>query len=179
MEELFSTVERVKILQNVIYKTGKVSAADTVRKLKLSKGLVSKYFAILLKMGILKKTKNGLFVVPSVTVKAVRILLNLREIDVSIFKKHGFVKAAGLYGSCAKGENTEESDVDIWIKTAGAGDKEAASLSSALAAKIHGVKPLFLTTDKLKALKSKDTVFYHSLYFGSILLYGGLNELAV
>src|SRR5450759_5345127 len=105
MDELFSTKERIKLLENIIYKTSAISAASLASGLKLSKGLVSKYMGILLRNGFVKKGVKGIFTVAEApSVKAVKILLNLDKVDASIFKKYSFVKAAGIYGSCAKGE---------------------------------------------------------------------------
>jgi len=116
MESLFSTSQRIKILEAVIFRTDSVSVNNIASQLKLSKGLVSKYFQILLKEQILKKEKGKLVVADNASVKAVKILLNVRRIDTRTFGKYPFVTAVGLYGSCARGENTEDSDVDLWVR---------------------------------------------------------------
>ena len=108
MKNLFSTSQRIIILQAVIFRNGSVSVNNIAYQLNLSKGLVSKYFQILLKQKIFKKVKGGLFVSDSPLVRAVKIMLNVKSIDLGIFSKYPFVTAAGLYGSCARGENTEE-----------------------------------------------------------------------
>jgi predicted transcriptional regulator len=108
MESLFSTSQRIKILEAVIFRTDSVSVNNIASQLGLSKGLISKYFQILLKEQILKKEKGKLVVVDNASVKAVKILLNVRKIDTRIFGKYPFVTAVGLYGSCARGENTEQ-----------------------------------------------------------------------
>jgi len=38
--------------------------------------------------------------------------------------------------------------------------------------RIKNVKPLFLTAKKIKKIKKDDELFYHSLSFGSVVLYG-------
>ena len=53
LEDLISTKERVKILQTVIYKTGKIGVSQLSRDLKVSKGLVSGYFRILVRLGVM------------------------------------------------------------------------------------------------------------------------------
>ena len=92
--------------------------------------------------------------------------------NINIFKKFDFVEAAGLYGSCAKGENTDDSDVDLWIKMKDASDEKVASLTALLSKKIRNVKPLFLTAKRIEKIKKSDELFYHSLSFGSIILFG-------
>lgn len=175
MENLFSTSQRIRILQAVIFRTDSVSVNNIASQLNLSKGLVSKYFQILLKQKILKRVKGGLFVSDSPLVRAVKILLNVKNIDTGVFSKHPFVTAAGLYGSCARGENTADSDVDLWVRVTDVGETKIASLTSEINRKIKNAKILLLSDKRLEKIRKEDTMFYHSLAFGSIILYGDMN----
>jgi predicted nucleotidyltransferase len=179
MESLFSTSQRIKILQTVIFRSGSVSVNNIASQLRLSKGLVSKYFQILLKEQILKKEKGKLVVADNTSVKAVKILLNLRRIDTRIFSKYPFVTAVGLYGSCARGENTEDSDVDLWVRVKDVEETKIASLTSEINKKIKNAKLLFLSDKKIEKLRKEDIMFYHSLSFGSIILYGDKDAASV
>ncbi|MCL4457293.1 MAG: nucleotidyltransferase domain-containing protein [Nitrospirae bacterium] len=179
MENLFSTSERIKILEAVIFRTGSVSVNNIASQLGLSKGLVSKYFQILLKEQILKKEKGKLVVADSTSVKAVKILLTVKRIDTRIFDKYPFVTAVGLYGSCARGENTEDSDVDLWVKIKDVEETKIASLTSEMNKKIKNAKLLFLSDKKIEKLRKEDIMFYHSLSFGSIILYGDKDAASV
>jgi len=38
------------------------------------------------------------------------------------------------------------------------------------------IKPLYLTQDRIGALKKEDLTFYYSIYFGSIDIFGDKNE---
>ena len=172
MEAIFSTKERIKILKSVIFTKQPISVNAVAARLKISKGLVSKYLDVLLKEGIAKKSSGKYLIVDSPITKAAKILLNIKGIDAGIFKRFDFVVAAGLYGSCAKGENTDESDIDIWIKIEDISDEKAASLNAQMNKKIKNVKPLFLSAKKIEKIKKDDELFYHSLVFGSIVLYG-------
>ncbi len=172
MESIFSTKERVRILESVIFKEGSLSVNNIARKLKLSKAMISKYFNILVKKRVLKRKNEKFYVGNSSLVKGIKILINIKNIDVKIFKKYPFIVSAGLYGSHAKGENTEDSDVDLWLRIKEEKEEKLASLTSELNKKIKNVKPLFLTDKKITTLKEKDRLFYHSLAFGSIVLYG-------
>ena len=177
MKSIFSTKERIKILKAVIFSDQPISVNVIAARLKISKGLVSKYLDVLLRKGIAKKSNGKYLIVDSPITKATKILLNITGIDAGIFKKFDFVEAVGLYGSCAKGENTDESDVDIWVKVKDASDEKAASLTAVMNKKIKNVKPLFLTTKKIEKMKKDDELFYHSLSFGSIILYGNNNAI--
>jgi len=172
VKRIFSTDERIKILKTVIFSKQPIRVNIIASKLKVSKGLVSKYLDVLLKEGIAERSNGKYVIVDSAIAKGIRILLNIADIDIRIFNKFNFVEAAGLYGSCAKGENTEDSDVDIWIKIKEVGDEKTASLTAEMNKKISNVKPLFLTTKKIEKMKKEDELFYHSLSFGSIILYG-------
>ncbi len=176
MESLFSTKQRIKILQAVIFRTESVSVNNTASQLRISKGLVSKYFQILLKQKVLKKEKGELVISDSPLVRGVRILLNIKNIDVRIFGKYPFVTAAGLYGSCARGDNSEESDVDVWIRLNDFEETKVAALTAEISRKVKNAKVLLLTDNRLKKIREEDSMFYHSLTFGSIILYGDKNE---
>jgi len=175
IDKLFSTSKRIKVLNSIILKKNLLSVNNIASTLNLSKGFVSLYFCVLKKTGIVKKINEKYKVVNSNITKAIRILLTISNIDTSIFKKYDFVKSAGLYGSCVKGENTEESDIDIWVKINVTVDEKIASLTSEINKKIKKAKLLFLTDKKLEIIKKDDELFYHSLVFGSIILYGEEN----
>ncbi len=179
MESLFSTSQRIKILEAVIFRTDSVSVNNIASQLGLSKGLISKYFQILLKEQILKREKGKLVVADKASVKAVKILLNVRRIDTRIFGKYPFVTAVGLYGSCARGENTEESDVDLWVRIKDVEKSKIASLTSEINKKIKNAKLFFLNDKKIEKLRKEDIMFYHSLSFGSIILYGDKDAASV
>lgn len=168
LHKLLSSKERVKVLNYILYKTDHLSVNKTAKELKLSKALISQFFATLKKEGILNG-KNE--IKDNLATKSLKILLNLNSIDTKIFNKP-FIKAAGLYGSLVKGENTEESDIDIWILTENAKEEQLAKLTSELKSKYGNLKPLYLAKEKLQALKKKDRLFYHSLVFGSITIHG-------
>ncbi len=175
MERLFSTSQRIKILQAVIFRPYGISVNNIASQLRLSKGLVSKYFQILLKQKLLKKEKGKLIVSESPLVRAIKILLNIKSIDTRIFSKYPFVIAAGLYGSCARGENTEDSDTDLWVRLKDVEETKAASLTAELGRKVKNAKVLLLSDKKIEKIRKDDTMFYHSLAFGSIILYGDKN----
>lgn len=177
MESIFSTKERIKILKAVIFSDKPISVNVIAARLKISKGLVSKYLDVLLRKGIAKKSNGKYLIVDSPITKATKILLNITGIDAGIFKKFDFVEAVGLYGSCAKGDNTDESDVDLWIKIKDVSNEKAASLTAQMNKKIGNVKLLFLTTKKIEKMKKDDELFYHSLSFGSVMLYGDNNAI--
>ena len=177
IHKLLSSKERVKILQNIVFKDKIFGVNEVAKQLNLSKGLVSKYFNILSKEGILKKGKKGFVVQNNSIVKSLKIMFSLQKINTKLFKKYGFIKAVGIYGSSVKGTNSEDSDVDMWIRVNNVKKEDRIKLSSELRKKIENIKVLFLDDKKIKILKKEDSLFYYSLYFGSIVIYGGEDEL--
>ena len=77
------------------FSKGTISVNATARQLNLSKGLVSKYFDILARAGILERRKNRFVVNDSPLAKGVRIILNIEGLPLRIFKKYPFVRQAG------------------------------------------------------------------------------------
>jgi hypothetical protein len=55
INKLFSTEERLKILGKIIFKDIPLNVNRTAKELELSKGLISKYFNLLVSEKILKK----------------------------------------------------------------------------------------------------------------------------
>jgi len=168
INKLLSSKERLKLLNHIIYKTGRLTVNKTARELKLSKALVSQFISTLKKEGILN-SKNE--IKDSLATKSIKIFLNLNLINPRAFNKP-FIKSAGLYGSFTRGENTEESDIDVWIIAENAKEEELAKLTSELKKQYGNIKPLYLTKEKLSALKKMDPLFYHSLVFGSVNIIG-------
>ncbi|MCD4669237.1 MAG: nucleotidyltransferase domain-containing protein [Actinomycetia bacterium] len=179
MHRIFSTRQRVKILKSMIFNTEKISVNSTSRNTGLSKGLVSKYFKILTKLGVLTRTDGKLTVSDSSITKGIKILLNIESIDIQLFRNFPFVESVGLYGSCAKGENNTDSDIDIWIKIKTTSDENLASLSSVIHRNLENSKIVFVTVEKIRKMRDEDELFYHSLVFGSIVLLGDENGIQI
>jgi len=168
---VFSTEQRVKILKHVIFETDTISVNEVSRETGTSKGLVSVYLNSLAEEGVLIKRGKTFRVAQSAGTKAARILLSLASMDTRVFEGNPFVRSAGLYGSAVKGTNTRESDVDVWILHDSASPEQLSKVTKALA--VYGnVKPIYLTAEKVREMEREDPVFYYSLVFGSITLYG-------
>ena len=167
MHQLLSSPERVKLLREVIYKKEKLRVGDISRKLRLSKGLVSKYFVLLKKEKVIA---NGKINHSHPNTKALKIFINLQIIPQKMFKKYPETLSVGIYGSAAQGEDTEESDLDLYVFTNK--NQNLASLSQELKKISPKAKPLFLNKDKFNLIKEENPLFYHSLIFSSITIYG-------
>lgn len=172
LHAIFSTQERTKILQKILHETEPIKVNALASTLKMSKGFISKYLDILRKERILTRTQRDYALHDTLMVRSLKILCALDQIDTTIFKKYSFVNAAGIYGSCVRGENTKESDVDIWIKIQQTNASDIAHVHAMIIKKIPNAKILFLTNEKIIKLKIEDPLFYYALHFGSITIYG-------
>jgi len=169
--KLFSTRQRRRILEAVLFAKEPPQVSSLSKRLKISKGLVSQYFGILSREGITRRKGGKIIPWESVQLKALKILLTLDSISLNM-KRYPFVLGAGLYGSAARGENTASSDIDLWILTGDVGDEDLSNMTAELKRKNPKISPLYLTRKKIKELKENEKLFYHSIYFGSISLYG-------
>jgi len=170
LSELFSTNKRIQILNHVLYQEN-ITVTTVSKELSLSKGFVSDYLSLLTKKKILKKNKKYSYI-PNPLTRSIKTLLNIQKIDIKKIKKP-YIKSIGIYGSWANGTNNIHSDLDIWIKTdTYPKEKELSQLTKNLREMVHtNVQLLVLTPNKIKQIQ-KDTPFYSSLYFGSLILWG-------
>jgi predicted nucleotidyltransferase len=171
--EIFSTKERIKILGYLLeHPSKKINMNKLARKLKLSPGQIHKYITILRKEKIVIKDCIN----ESSYTHSLRLLWNLKRIQKSSLEKilqrsFSKLKGYGIFGSWANGTNTEEADLDIWLKM----DKEPDDLQIANARreiqkKIGVAVDLVVATPiKLKHFKDKSETFYFSLYHGKVL----------
>jgi predicted nucleotidyltransferase len=169
---LLSTPKSPLILYHILFRQDEISVADVSRRLRLSKGFVSKFFFLLSKEKILKKSANKYKVLPNLKVRLLKIFFNLRLFTDFKFERYAFIMGAGIYGSCAKGENTEDSDIDIWIKIDKKDERELAKVTGSLKKLSGKISPLYIYEKKLEVLRDEDPIFYGSIVHGSIKLYG-------
>jgi predicted nucleotidyltransferase len=169
---MFSNKKRALVLKKILAKSGVFTIAGIAEECGVSKSFVSVIMASM--KGEKMATRRGRNFSLSLCAKtrAARIFLSLSEIDARLFRKYPFVEAAGIYGSVAKGENTEDSDIDMWLVIGSAPEGTIARLSMQLRERLGPVKPLYLTKERLARIRTEDPLFYHSLCFGSIIIYG-------
>lgn len=174
--ELLSTPERVEIARMAVFAAEPVTVGGIAKKLRLNKGTVSQHLRRMAREKIMGR--GGMAFIPLQTPQAaaVRLLFNVSAFEPGLFAAP-FVKAAGLYGSWAKGTNTTESDVDIWVRVEGAKTDDLASMQRRIVDAFPRAKVLFLDGEKISGMREKNPLFYHSLAFGSIMLYGGIDEI--
>jgi len=154
--------------------TKQLKVRESAKLLKSSPAYVSQCLKILSEKGIIK---NGIVDVSHPYTRGLKILFNIKKlVDKKIIKKLKKLEAlgAGVYGSWATGTNYEDSDLDIWIKVnKHPGEIKVATVSNEIRKILRkNVQILILTPERIERLKNSDQIFYYSLVFGSIKLYG-------
>ncbi|MCL4379194.1 MAG: nucleotidyltransferase domain-containing protein [Candidatus Marsarchaeota archaeon] len=174
MRKIFPRNKNDKIIKYLLQRPlSKARVSDIARELKVNKGAVSIIVKELSRAGMLHNKQADL---KNPLVRALKILINVEEIVdsgvIALLKSKAV--SAGMYGSSAKGTNTEESDVDIWIRPRGSMDALDTSNLIGSISDLLGKEVQMTVLDKgrLEKLRKEDTNFYRSLVFGSILLFG-------
>lgn len=175
LEKLLSTSERAKVLRHILIEDEALKVEKTAKELNISKGMVSQFFRILLEYGILEKKGRKVFVdFQNYKTMELKRFLNISELDVSELKKIKEVAGIGVYGSWVSGTNTKESDLDIWIKAKKhPSEKRIAEIQGEIRMKKgYNIHILVLSAERIERLKKEDPVFFYSLAYGSVIIWG-------
>ncbi|EEB73071.1 nucleotidyltransferase family protein [Thermococcus sp. AM4] len=140
----------------------------------MSKGLVSKTLNLLTKYGIAEKKGRRFVILQTPKTRELKRFLNFVVLSGKLEPlKEDWVLALGVYGSFARGENTDKSDLDVWILVEKPSILKTASLQRKIeTATGREVDLLVLTPKRVKALRENDPVFYYSLAYGSMIIWG-------
>lgn len=101
--------------------------------------------------------------------REIKVCATLLEINPRVLHLQGKVRRAILFGSAATGEDTDESDIDLFIETgdvSGAAESIAA-LQTGLDRKIS---PIILTPGGFRSLRTTDRVLYERILGGKTLI---------
>ncbi|MFQ5975003.1 MAG: nucleotidyltransferase domain-containing protein [Candidatus Hydrothermarchaeales archaeon] len=174
------TKNNIKILDQISSET--LHIREIAEKTNTSPATVHKAIELFKKLDFIveKKVKNRKNVSlnrKNVVLKKIRTLINTNKILTSkAYKKLKKTGTIGVYGSFASGEDTPESDIDIWIYSKKKIDQiKLKSTTRKLTNELgKEVRPLTLTDEKIKELKEKDPEFYYRLKLTSVVLNGDI-----
>jgi predicted nucleotidyltransferase len=107
-------------------------------------------------------------------IKSFRIFENILEINNLVNSLKRYCRKIILFGSCARGEDTAESDIDLFIETDGDNTDEIWAQLSDYSID-REIKPVIVDTIELIELHDKDKAFYEEIMKG-IELWGGNDE---
>ena len=173
MHELLSTGERIKVLHYVLERDT-VGVEEVANATGLSKGLVSKTLSLLVKYGMAKKDGRKFKILETPQKRELKRFLNFVTLYPKLKAlKEDWIISLGVYGSFARGENRPESDLDVWVFTKNPGISRSARLKREIELAVgREVNLLLLTPKRLNALRENDPVFYYSLVYGSLVIWG-------
>ena len=151
--------------------------SEISKKIGISIGQTSQVLNGLFKAGLVKKERKGKTELYNIVadfplLKTYKVLNTLVSIAPLIEKLQNVSKRIILYGSCAKGINTDESDLDLFI-TSNYAEKVLDIISHYAYEEYYGfseIRPVIKKAVEWLVLEEKDPVFYNELQKG-ILLY--------
>jgi predicted nucleotidyltransferase/biotin operon repressor len=173
MYELLSTPERIMILEEVLERNT-VGVEEVAKKLHVSKGLVSKTLRLLVKHGFAIKKGRRFHIIDTPKTRELKRFLNFIVLSEKLKEvREDWMLGLGVYGSFASGENREDSDIDVWVFA----KREELLKSAKLKRKIaeltgREVDLIILTPSRMARLRREDPVFYYSLVYGSMAIWG-------
>ncbi len=180
LEKLFTSKNRVKILNFFLFEENETHLREIARKLKISPSAVKREIDNLKSINILETKKNKTTInkkcpflqdLKNIFIKTDSIIYPLKET-----LKNKKIKFAFLFGSFARGEPSSESDVDLMI----IGDIDSYNIYKKIRPvedKIkRDIKPVVWTLNNFK--KEKNSSFIKDiLKKGILMIKGDENEL--
>jgi predicted nucleotidyltransferase len=153
--------------------SNKFHVRDLARSLHYDVSMISKNLKQLEEVGLVTHEDVGNLVfyqanMKSVLLRHMKICLTLLELTDLIRDLDQVITNSILYGSCAKGEDTDESDIDLFLETH---DKEAVQkiLTRHRKKITREMSPIVSTPDETYRLKTKDKILFNNIQQGIIL----------
>jgi len=177
LSKLFGTEKRGAILSLILDRDA-FGVEEIAGELGISKGAVSMYFKELAEEGLLRKNGRRFQWIDLNARRELKRELNywtLREKLLPL--REDWIKALGIYGSFARGENRPNSDIDVWIVVERENPLKIGELHEKLEA-LTGKKVdlMVLTVDRLNRLKGQNPYLYWSIRLASLTIWGSLDE---
>jgi predicted nucleotidyltransferase len=158
-----------KLLNVFLFKhDAQIHQNEVIRMSGLSKNTVMKLLDLFTRQGMLKESRKGNLKLFSLAeehpvVKQLKILINVSELHAILkgFTDKGF--EAYLFGSAARGEDTENSDIDLLI-IGKVTNNQLADLTAKIENELkRDVNPVIKTPYEYSKLYKTDKAFYENL----------------
>lgn len=148
-------------------------------EIKISQGSASTILRQMEELGILESKSIGKTIVYNIEhssplEKSFRIFENLLELNELVDNLKQYCRKIILFGSCSRGDDTHESDIDIFIVA----DKEFVDVVRKEISEFiieREIKPVISDALELIQMEKSDKVFLQEVNKG-ILLWGGKDE---
>lgn len=146
---------------------------EVVRRTGVSKGSANKILKLLTSLGFLTREEKGRLAIyrlnqKEATVKQFKILINTFELKPLTDKLKDISRRVVLFGSCAQGTDTKESDIDILVVT---DEKEPTGeiISEFNRKSERKVAPITVDMNEYIKLKREDKPLYENIERGITL----------
>lgn len=151
------------------------SAKEISKKTNSSKGATNQTLRLLLKMGILSREQKGnLFLYrlnpDNIVLKQFKIFENILNLRKLIDEIQPYSYQIILYGSCADGYNSQESDIDLFIKTEH--KDKVQKLINKYKDNILRIQAVLQDPLEIASSKEEDKVFFEQVKKGIVLWEG-------
>lgn len=143
------------------------------RNLGIGLGSASQSLRVLEEAGLVAKEHKGRLVIYRANIqnfllREFKILLTLLEIDPFILCLKNISSRIILFGSCATGEDTIDSDIDIFIESDT--KKEVLMLHDRYQEEIpRKISPIILDASEFRNLELKDRPLYERINMGKVI----------
>lgn len=146
-------------------------SSEVAHRTLLSKGGVNQILRTMAGQGLLQTEKKGRMIFyrvdpKSPLIKQFKVLRNVTLAEELTKKIKPFSEKIILFGSCARGEDTPESDLDIFVVSR---EKDKARELVAPAKEKRKVQLVIKTPQEFIVLDKKEPVFYEEIQRGIVL----------
>jgi predicted nucleotidyltransferase len=146
---------------------------EVVRRIKVSRGSANKILRLLAALGFLTRQTRGRMVLyrlnhTEAVVKQFKILSNVYRLKGLTDKIKEESRRIVLFGSCAEGTDTRESDIDLFVLTS-AKSTVRRRIRDFNRASERSVTPVVVDTNELTRLKREDKPLYENMRRGIVL----------
>ena len=146
-------------------------SGEIAKATSLSKGGTNQSLHELAKQGVLKTEEKGRMIFYCVDIKSplirqYKVLQNIASLEDVVKKLKSLAERVILFGSCAKGEDRQESDVDLLVVGQ---EKERIRALVPQTKEKRKIQLLVKTPQEYIILEDKEPVFYQQIQQGIVL----------
>jgi predicted nucleotidyltransferase len=152
---------------------GEYHEREVVRIAKVSKGSANKMLRVLAGQGFLTRERKGRMVFyklnrAEAVVKQFKTLSNVYLLKGLMDRMKGECRRIVLFGSCAEGTDTKDSDIDLFVLTSTKNTVKR-KIRDFNRASDRKVTPIVIDTNEFTKLKREDKPLYENVQRGIVL----------
>jgi len=166
----------LRIFSFISVNPGKIfSAQEISRQAKSSRGATNQVLRLFLELGVLSREKKGnlflyKFNAESYIAKQFKIFENLLSLYRLIIEIQPYCYQIVLFGSCADGSNSIDSDLDLFIKSEY--ENEVRKIINNYKGVVPRIKAVIQDPLEIASAKNEDKAFFQQVKKGIILWEG-------